>query len=122
MLQHHVLIDEKAIHARVQELSQKIAADIGGKQPIVLGLLRGSFVFLADLVRALSQWGVEPKVDFLAVSHYGMNTDPARSVRIEKDTTLTLSKQAVLVVDDILDSGLLTYGRSFWWDESGYSL
>lgn len=105
MLPHRILIDEEAIQTRVRELSRVIAADVGGRQPLLLGLLRGSFVFLADLVRALSRCGVEPKVDFLAVSHYRMSTDPTRSVHIEQDPTLKVSAQAVLIVDDILDTG-----------------
>lgn len=105
MLPHRVLFEEKAIRTRVRELAQGIAADLHDRAPILIGLLRGSFVFLADLVRELSRHGVEPKVDFLAVRHYQEKTDPAQPVRIEKTTALDLSGQAVLVVDDILDSG-----------------
>jgi hypoxanthine phosphoribosyltransferase len=105
MLPHRVLIDERAIGARVVELAGAIAADLGGSRPILLGLLTGSFVFLADLARGLARQGVESKVDFLIVSHYGPTSDPARTVLIERDTVLDLSGQAVLVVDDILDSG-----------------
>ncbi|MBI4401117.1 MAG: hypoxanthine phosphoribosyltransferase [Nitrospirae bacterium] len=105
MLPHRILIDERAIETRVNELASVIAADLEGRPPILLGLLTGSFVFLADLARALSRCGVEPKVDFLLVSHYGPSTDPTHPVQLEKDTGLELSGQAVLVVDDILDSG-----------------
>lgn len=105
MIPHRILIDEQAIRTRVQELARLIATDLEGRPPRLLGLLTGSFVFLADLARALSRHAVEPKADFLAVSHYGTSTDPARAVRIEKDTGLEISGQAVLVVDDILDSG-----------------
>ncbi len=105
MVHHRILIDEQAIKTRVQTLAETIATDLAGRPPILLGLLTGSFVFLADLARALSRCGVEPRVDFLAVSHYGPSTDPTRPARIEKDTALQLTGQAVLVVDDILDSG-----------------
>lgn len=105
MRPHRVLIDPQAIATRVEALAQAIVSDLQGRPPILLGLLTGSFVFLADLARALSRSGVEPRVDFLAVSHYGTGTDPARPVRIEKGTALELAGQAVLVVDDILDSG-----------------
>jgi hypoxanthine phosphoribosyltransferase len=105
MLPHRILFDDRAIQVRVGELATTIARDLEGQQPILLGLLTGSFVFLADLARALARRGVEPKVDFLAVSHYGAGSDPTRPVRIEKDTSLALEGEAVLVVDDILDSG-----------------
>lgn len=105
MFPHRILIDSESIEARVEQLAKEIAADLEGRRPILLGLLRGGFMFLADLARALSQCGVEPKVDFLAISHYGKGTDTAQPVRIEKDATLALSGQPVLVVDDIVDSG-----------------
>ncbi len=105
MIQHRVLFDEEAIRTRIEELSRLIAADLGDRQPVLLGLLRGSFVFVGDLIRGLSRCGVEPKVDFLAVSHYGMGTEPTRDVRIETSVSLKLSGEALLVVDDILDSG-----------------
>lgn len=106
MLPHRSLIDEGTIRRRVGELAEIIAADLPSRQPILLGLLTGSFVFLADLARELSRHGVEPKVDFLIVSHYGPSTDPTRASQIEKDARLDLSEQAVLVVDDIVDSGV----------------
>ncbi len=69
MLPHRVLIDEKTIETRVTELAKTIATDLPARQPILLGLLTGSFVFLADLVRQLSLHGIEPKVEFIKVSH-----------------------------------------------------
>lgn len=87
-------------------MAQAIALDLEGRNVILLGLLTGSFVFMADLVRALSRFEIEPRVDFLAVSHYGHSKDPSRPVRINKDTSLTLLGQAVLVIDDIIDSGM----------------
>jgi len=105
MIPHRVFIDEQAIGARVKELARAIANDLEGRQPSLLGLLCGGFVFLADLARELSRLGMEPKVDFLSVSHYGKGTDPSSRVTIQKDTTLEMLGQAVLVVDDILDTG-----------------
>ncbi len=105
MIAHRVLIREEAIQNRVRELARAIAGDLEGRPPILIGLLCGSFVFMADLARELSRLGVEPRVDFLGVSHYGMDTDPSSGVKIQKDTELEISGQTVLVVDDILDSG-----------------
>ncbi len=105
MLKHHVLFDEVAIGTRVEQLARAIVKDLPAPAPCMIGLLTGAFVFLADLVRALGRLGVEPQVDFIAVSHYGLATESSGVVQITKDTTLDLSGRAVLLVDDILDSG-----------------
>lgn len=105
MLPHRILIDEETLKARVEELAGAIARDLEGRRPILLGLLTGGFMFLSDLARALARRGVEPEVDFLFVSHYGSGSDPAQTARIERDTSLNVSGKAVLVVDDIVDSG-----------------
>lgn len=105
MIRHRVLIDEGRIRARVAALADTIAADLDGRPPILLGLLTGSFVFLADLARALAVRGVEPRIDFLSVGHYGAGTNAERPVEIVKDTALPLAGEVVLLVDDIYDSG-----------------
>ena len=105
LLKHHDLFDEKAIARRVEQLAQAIAKDLPAPTPLMIGLLTGSFVFLADLVRALGRLGVEPQVDFVAVSHYGLTTESGGVVQIHKDTSFDLSGRSVLLVDDILDSG-----------------
>lgn len=105
MISHYVLIDEKAIQERVRNLAQRISFDLGGRNPVILGLLRGSFVFMADLVRELSRLGVEPKVDFISVSHYGAGQAADQEAVLRQNTTLDLEGQAVLVVDDVLDTG-----------------
>ncbi|HBP90294.1 MAG: hypothetical protein KC592_09805 [Nitrospira sp.] len=105
MLSHSVLIDEKTIETRVGELANLIATDLPTRQPILLGLLTGSFVFLADLVRHLSHHGIEPKVEFLKVSHYGDTSDPSQSVRFLREQLPRLTDEVVVVVDDIFDSG-----------------
>ncbi len=106
MLKHRVLFTEAAIAARVQELAQAVVRDLPTVQPIVVGLLTGSFVFVADFIRAAAQLGLEPQVDFAGVSHYGSATESVRAAKIYKDVGLDVRGQAVLVVDDILDSGL----------------
>lgn len=105
MLKHHVLFDETTIATRVAQLAQAIASDLPSPSPSMIGLLTGSFVFLADLVRALARLGVEPQVDFMAVSHYGLATESGGVVQIRKDISLDLTARPVLLVDDILDSG-----------------
>jgi hypoxanthine phosphoribosyltransferase len=105
MIPHYVLIDEKAIQERVRDLAQRIAFDLGDRHPIILGLLRGSFVFMADLARELSRLGVEPKVDFISVSHYGTGQALDQGAVLRQNAILDLAGQTLLVVDDILDTG-----------------
>ena len=105
MLKHSVLFDEAAIATRVAQLARAIATDLPDPAPMMIGLLTGGFVFLADLVRAVARLGVEPQVDFMAVSHYGLATESGGVVKIQKDTALNLAGRPVLLVDDILDSG-----------------
>ncbi len=105
LLKHHVLFDERAIATRVKQLAHAIAKDLPGPSPCMIGLLTGAFVFLADLVRAFGRLGVEPQVDFIAVSHYGLATESGGVVQITKDTPLDVAGRPVLLVDDILDSG-----------------
>ena len=105
MLPHSVLIDEQTIATRVRELANLIAADLPNRQPILLGLLTGSFVFLADLVRQLSRHGIEPKVEFIKVSHYGNTIEASRPVSFLREQLPHITDEVILVVDDIFDSG-----------------
>lgn len=105
MLRHRLLFDEGTIAARVVALASRIAGDLPDRKPLMIGLLTGGFVFLADLVRACARCGIEPQVDFMAVSHYGRGTTGPGSAQIFLDTRLALHGRSVLVVDDILDSG-----------------
>ena len=105
MLPHSVLIDEKTIETRVGELANLIATDLPTRQPILLGLLTGSFVFLADLVRKLSHHGIEPKVEFIKVSHYGDTSEASQPVSFLREQLPNITDEVILVVDDIFDSG-----------------
>jgi len=89
----------------VEQLAAAISKDLPDPAPLVIGILTGSFIFVADLVRALSRLDVEPQIDFMAVSHYGAATESSGLVTIGKDVTLDVSGQPVLLVDDILDTG-----------------
>src|SRR5687767_9954150 len=98
-----VLISAKAIAARVEGLAREIAAHFKGTDKlVVVGLLRGSFVFIADLVRELD---LPVEVDFLEVSSYGNSTESSREVRILKDLRGEIEGRDVLVVEDIVDTG-----------------
>ena len=89
----------------MDQLAREIARDLPGPAPLMIGVLTGSFIFLADLVRALARLNVEPQIDFMAVSHYGAATESSGQVKLYKDTTLDITARAVLLVDDILDTG-----------------
>jgi hypoxanthine phosphoribosyltransferase len=105
VLRHRILFDEATIAARVEQLAVTVSKDLSDPALLVIGILTGSFIFVADLVRVLSRLNVEPQIDFMAVSHYGAGTQPSGLVKLEKDTTLDVTGRAVLLVDDILDTG-----------------
>ena len=97
------LIDESEIAARVAALAGEIATAMG-PEPLVVAILRGSFVFAADLIRALNRAGMRPQVDFLTLSSYGDNT-AGRNVRVVRDLADDPHDREVLLIDDILESG-----------------
>jgi hypoxanthine phosphoribosyltransferase len=104
-----VLVPTDQLQARVQELGAAIAADYDGRDPLFVGVLRGAFVFMADLVRAVE---LPVEVDFMAVSSYGASTRTSGIVRIVKDLDTELEGRHVVLVEDIVDSGLtLSYLR-----------
>jgi hypoxanthine phosphoribosyltransferase len=99
-----VLFDEPAIAHRNSELAGEIAA-AGYKNLLVVSILKGSFIFAADLIRALHGAGIEPEVEFLALSSYGEGTQSTGSVRVVRDIDTDVRGRDVLLVDDILESG-----------------
>ncbi|RMH06930.1 MAG: hypoxanthine phosphoribosyltransferase [Nitrospirae bacterium] len=105
MVPHHLLIDEATIQRRVAELAACIAGDLPSRTPVLLGVLTGSFVFMADLVRALARHGVEPTVQFVRLSHYHQGTEAERPVQLIGQDLPDIRGHVVLVVDDIFDSG-----------------
>jgi hypoxanthine phosphoribosyltransferase len=98
-----VLIDEATLHARVAELGEEISADYEGRDLLLVGVLKGAVFFMADLMRELS---VPCEVDFMAISSYGAGTDSSGVVRILKDLDINIRDRNVLVLEDIIDSGL----------------
>ncbi len=98
-----LMISAKAIAARIEDLAREIEAEFHGTNKLVLvGLLRGSFVFIADLVRELD---LPVEVDFLEASSYGDSTESSREVRILKDLRGEIGGRDVLLVEDIVDTG-----------------
>lgn len=100
-----VAVDD--LKARIAELGKEISGDYDGRAPLLVGVLKGAFMFMADLARRID---LPVEFDFMAVSSYGSATKTSGVVRIVKDLDIDLSGRDVLVVEDIVDSGLtLTY-------------
>jgi hypoxanthine phosphoribosyltransferase len=98
-----VLIDEATLKARVAQLGAEVSADYAGKDLLLIGVLKGAVFFMADFMRHLT---VPCEVDFMAISSYGASTDSSGVVRILKDLDINIEGRDVLVVEDIIDSGL----------------
>jgi hypoxanthine phosphoribosyltransferase len=98
-----ILIDEETLKARIAELGREISADYAGRELLLIGVLKGAVFFMADLMRHLR---VPCEVDFMAISSYGAATDSSGVVRILKDLDINIEGRHVLVVEDIIDSGL----------------
>ena len=96
------LVSEQEIRQRVAQLGKQITADYKGKRPIVIGILKGAWVYLADLLREVD---VDVEVDFMSVSSYGSGTSTSGTITIVKDLTVDVTGRDVLIVEDIVDSG-----------------
>jgi hypoxanthine phosphoribosyltransferase len=98
-----ILVDADALRVRVSELGTEISSDYAGRDLLLVGVLKGAGFFMADLMRRLT---VPCEIDFMAISSYGAATDSSGVVRILKDLDINLAGRDVLVVEDIIDSGL----------------
>jgi hypoxanthine phosphoribosyltransferase len=98
-----ILIDADVLQARIRELGEEISADYDGRDLLLVGVLKGAVFFMADLMRELT---VPCEIDFMAISSYGAQTDSSGVVRILKDLDINIAGRDVLVVEDIIDSGL----------------
>jgi hypoxanthine phosphoribosyltransferase len=98
-----ILVDKDALRTRVAELGAEVSADYQGRDLLLIGVLKGAVFFMADLMRHLT---IPCEVDFMAISSYGDSTDSSGIVRILKDLDINIEGRDVLVVEDIIDSGL----------------
>lgn len=106
-----ILFSSACIEARIDEMAAAIAA-LSLDRPLVVPVLTGSFVFAADLLRALNRKGIEPEVDFLTISSYRKGTRSQGRVDVLRDVELDVSGRNVVLVDDVLDSGrTLAYAK-----------
>ena len=104
-----VLISEDDLQARILALGEEITSDYAGRAPLLIGVLKGAFMFMSDLSRAID---LPVEFDFMAVSSYGNSTRSSGVVRIVKDLDIDLADRDVIIVEDIIDSGLtLNYLR-----------
>jgi hypoxanthine phosphoribosyltransferase len=99
-----ILFTEEQIHGKIAELARRIEADYAGQKLLLVGVLRGAVMVMADLARELKLPGIE--MDWMAVSSYGSGTQSSGVVRILKDLDSDLTGRHVLIVEDIIDSGL----------------
>ncbi|HBN95742.1 MAG TPA: hypoxanthine phosphoribosyltransferase [Firmicutes bacterium] len=102
-LQIQVLLSEEDIARRVKELGEQISGDYGDKDLVVVGILKGAVIFMSDLIRQIK---VSLEVDFMATSSYGQSTKTSGVVQLLKDLDTAIEGRDVLIVEDIIDSGL----------------
>lgn len=98
-----ILINADELQAKIDELAEAITKDYSGRRPVLIGVLKGAVFFMADLARRLR---FDLEMDFMAVSSYGSSTDSSGVVRILKDLDMNIEGREVLLVEDIIDSGL----------------
>lgn len=103
LLQVEVLFDREELQKKVVEMGKQISADYRGSDLLVVGILKGAFVFMADLIRQID---VPMEIDFMDVSSYGLSTSSSGEVRIVKDLEYSIKDRDVLIVEDIVDTGL----------------
>ncbi len=115
-----VLIDEKTLKKRVSELGKELAEEYKGKNPLVICVLKGSVLFMSDLVQSMD---IPLEIDFMAISSYGNGTRSSGEVRILKDLDKSVEGRDLLIIEDIVDSGLtLSYLIKIFKDRNTNSI
>src|SRR5580704_5545299 len=108
-----VVVSQDQLRRRVAELGAQITADYRDRPPLLVGVLKGAFIFMADLARAIE---LPVEIDLMAIASYGADTTSSGVVRIMKDVDTDLVGRDVLVVEDIIDSGItLSYLQKYLW-------
>lgn len=109
-----ILFSRDEIQKRVREIASQISKDYAGRELVVIGILKGAFVFMADLVREIS---VPCKVDFVRVASYGAGSESSGKVVMTKDIETSIKGRDILIVEDIVDSGLTLQYLVNWLKE-----
>lgn len=113
-MRKQVLFTREAISKQVQEVARRISADYEGKELIVIGVLKGSFIFMADLIRAMS---IPCRVDFARMASYGSGQESAGRVIMTKDIETSIRDRDILIVEDIIDTGTTLSYFAEWLKE-----
>jgi len=108
--EHHILITKQEIEAKVRKLAAEIRQDYSNKQPLLIGILKGSFMFMADLIRFID---LPLDVEFIRLSSYGSGMESSGKIRVLQGLRTPIKDRDVLVIEDIVDTGLTT---SFFLD------
>lgn len=103
LVQMEVLYDREELKKKVAEMGRQITEEYQGRELLVVGILKGAFIFMADLIREIE---IPMEVDFMDVSSYGISTSSSGEVRIIKDLEYSIQDKDVLIVEDIIDTGL----------------
>lgn len=98
-----IIIPRRELEKKVKELGNRISKDYLGKEPVLVGILKGSFIFLADLMRQIK---IPHEVDFIAVASYGKEIEGSGVVKLIKDLSANIEGKNVIIIEDIVDSGL----------------
>jgi hypoxanthine phosphoribosyltransferase len=102
-MEQKLLIPQKSIQSRVKELASQISSDYSGKELIAIGMLNGAFIFLADIVREIT---IPLKIDFIRAASYGSGNSSCGDVRLTKTLEIHIKNKPVLLIEDIVDTGL----------------
>jgi hypoxanthine phosphoribosyltransferase len=102
-LEKDILIPRDTIQKRVKEIANQISSDYKGREPILIGILNGVVFFFADLVREIS---IPTKIDFIRAASYGSKTTSSGKIRLTKNVEIPIQGESVIVVEDIVDTGL----------------
>jgi len=102
-LEKELFLSRETINARVKDLAREISEDYHGKEPLLVGILKGSIFFFADLVREIT---LPTKIDFIRAASYGTEMTSSGSIQVTKDLELPIEGRPILLVEDIVDTGL----------------
>ena len=97
-----IMLSNEELKARIKELGAQITQDYAGEKPLIIGTLKGAFIFMADLIREID---LDLEIDFISASSYGMGTESSGTIKIQKEPDAELAGREILIVEDIIDSG-----------------